>query len=59
MLKTVKEVATELGVHQQTVYRWIKSGKLESIKIGGAVRIEEYALYQFIHKGGKDVKKTS
>lgn len=29
-----QEVAERLGVKVQTVYRWIKSGKLAAVKIG-------------------------
>lgn len=48
---TVKEVAKQLKVHEQTVYRWIYSKKLESLKIDGIVRITEEQLGKFT--GGK------
>jgi excisionase family DNA binding protein len=33
-LLTVEELAQHLQVHQQTVRRWIKEGKLPAIKLG-------------------------
>lgn len=54
---TVYQVAKELSVHPQSVYRWIRQGKLKALKIYGVVRIEEAELQRFIHalnnKGGK------
>jgi len=52
MLK-VKEVATMLKVHPQTVYRWIYAKKLEALKIDGILRIEEKAYEKFIRKTNK------
>ncbi len=34
-LLTVSKAAAALRASRQTVYRWIKTGKLQSIKIGG------------------------
>ena len=47
-LYSAKEVAEMLGVTRVTVYRWIKEGKLKSVKIGGSVRIWESELNEFI-----------
>lgn len=41
MYKTVKETAEIFKVKPLTIYRWIKDGKIKSIKIIGSVRIEE------------------
>jgi excisionase family DNA binding protein len=48
---TPKEVAAILKVSRLTVYRWIKIGKLESVKIAGIVRIKRIDFEKFI--GGK------
>ena len=41
-------VAKMLEVSRLTVYRWIKSGKLKAVKVGGSVRIREEDLREFI-----------
>jgi len=50
---TVKEVAELLKVHEQSVFRWLRLGKLESDKIGGVIRITQEQLDNFIKKGEK------
>lgn len=46
---TVKEAALELRVHELTIYRWIKEGKLQSVKVGQKnVRIEREELNKII-----------
>ena len=47
---TVNEVAERLRVKPLTVYRWIKAGKLDALKIDGILRIEEKAYARFIGK---------
>lgn len=50
---TVNEVAEKLRVTPRTVYRWIKSERLEALKIDGIIRIEEEAYNRFIGKGNR------
>jgi excisionase family DNA binding protein len=38
-LLTVAEVAEELRVTRGTAYRWIRTGSLPAIRIGGTVRV--------------------
>jgi len=46
---TPKEVADRLGVHQKTVHLWLRSGKLQGIKISyRAWRIPKESLDSFI-----------
>jgi len=45
---TIKEVAKMLRVAYLTVYRWIQSGKLNSIKAGKQYRIKKEDLDRFI-----------
>lgn len=45
---TVQEVADLLQIHWQSVLTYIKSGKLEAVKLGKGYRISEAALKQFI-----------
>jgi len=40
-VKTVKEVAKELRVSTNTVYKWVKQGKLKAVKIDKLIRIPE------------------
>ena len=50
---TVREVATELQVHEETVRRWIRSGELPAIEIGGPrtiYRIRPAALGAFMRQ---------
>ena len=39
-LLTVAEAAQELGVHQRTIRRQIKSGELAHRRVGGSIRID-------------------
>jgi excisionase family DNA binding protein len=44
---TLHEVATELGVHYMTVYRYVRLGYLDAHKEGGTWRVERQALDDF------------
>jgi excisionase family DNA binding protein len=37
---SIAETADMLGVHQDTVSRWIKAGILKAVKVGGRVLIQ-------------------
>ncbi len=45
---TVKEVATELKVTEQSVRRWIKNGELAAYKVGHDWRIAWSDLREFL-----------
>ena len=47
-LLTVQETATRLKVHPLTVRRYVASGRLQSVRVGRGVRIDEEALDQFL-----------
>lgn len=54
---SVKETADLFGVTKRTVFRWIKSGKIKSVKIGRTVRIKKSEIDRVIGEGeyhGKD-----
>lgn len=54
---SVKETADLFGVTKRTVFRWIKSGKMKSVKIGRTVRIKKSEIKRVIEEGeyhGKD-----
>ena len=50
---TVKEIATELRVKEQTVWTWIKTGKLIGYKIGKEYRITRADYQAFLQSSRK------
>jgi excisionase family DNA binding protein len=48
----VKEIVEKLGVHEQTVRRWIKQGDLPAIMFGrkGGYRVSESDLDKFLEE---------
>ncbi len=51
---TVDEVAKALKVTRQTVYEWMRSGRLEYVIVGERRRISQSALQAFIKKGNPE-----
>lgn len=49
-LVTIKEAAERLSVSQKTVYRLINWKKLNRVKIGGATRISEDELNEYMEQ---------
>lgn len=48
---TTEEVAEILKVNRESVRRWVRSGKLKSMKLGGRfIRISQKYLNDFIQK---------
>lgn len=45
---SIEEVATMLKVAYLTVYRWIRSGKLQTLRAGKQYRITKIDLDQFM-----------
>tara|TARA_R110000737_G_scaffold16900_1_gene34248 strand:- start:356 stop:535 length:180 start_codon:yes stop_codon:yes gene_type:complete len=45
---TVHEAAKEARVSEQTIYRWIKSGAVSAVKIGGTIRIDRKKFRQLL-----------
>lgn len=44
---TCKEIATRYGVCEDTVWAWVRTGKLKAIRIGKLYRIPKEALTEF------------
>lgn len=45
---TVKEVSEMLGVAKLTVYNWVNTEKVRSLKIGNTIRIPESAITEMM-----------
>jgi len=55
-MMTLREVAERLGLHINTVRRYIEEGKIPVVKFDKAMRVEEEDLEKFIRErktGGK------
>lgn len=46
---SIEEVASKLKVVYLTVYRWIKTNKLEAVKAGKQYRIKQSSLEKFLN----------
>ena len=49
---SLKEVASILGVHPETIRRAVKAGKLKAAKIGKDYRIAKHELERYFHAMG-------
>jgi|GraSoi2013_115cm_1033766.scaffolds.fasta_scaffold359914_2 excisionase family DNA binding protein len=50
---TVKEIAAELRVTKQVVWRWIREGKLPALRIGKEYRVSRADYLAFLAKHRK------
>ena len=48
MLLTLYEVAERLRLHYNTIYKYVRSGKLKAIKLERVYRVKERELEKFI-----------
>jgi len=57
---TVRQVAAQLAVNHKLIRKLIKNGKLDAVKVGGAVRVSEEALQEYLASNAmsKPVKKV-
>ena len=53
---TIIEVAQKLGVHKETVRRWLNEGKLKGYQFGKQWRVRPDDLEKFIIKSGNTVR---
>jgi len=53
----LKEVAERLGLHINTVRRYIQEGKIPVVKFDKAMRVEQEDLEEFIRERKTGVKK--
>lgn len=54
---TPEQVAEMLQVNKYTIYKWIQSGKIPSIKIGALRRIDKNDLEKFLNEQ-KNINKN-
>ena len=47
-IMTTQEISKYLGVHEMTVYRWLKKGVLPGFKIGGRWRTKKDVLDNYL-----------
>jgi len=47
-LLSVSKIAKQFGLGTQTVRRWIASGELKHLRIGGSIRIKAEDIQEFI-----------
>lgn len=47
---TLEQVAERVGVHYQTVYRWVRAGRLPATKVGGSYVVQSKALSDFMQR---------
>lgn len=50
---TVDEISNILGMHQKTIQRYIREGKLRAVKVGKAWRISGHDLSRFMESNKK------
>lgn len=56
-MMSTQEISKYLGVHEMTVYRWLKKGVLPGFKIGGRWRSKKEVLDNFL-MGNLNVKRS-
>ncbi|NLG84189.1 MAG: helix-turn-helix domain-containing protein [Firmicutes bacterium] len=51
---TPEEVANLLKINRETLYRWVREGRIKAKKIGTLLRIPESELKRFLESGGDE-----
>lgn len=51
-LLTIGEVAAQLRCSRMSIYRLVRRGALEAIRVGSHYRIRRQALEEFLQRGG-------
>ena len=54
----VEEISNELGLHEKTIRRYLKTGRLEGLKLGKRWLISERSLFEFFEGLRTKVKET-
>ena len=58
---TVAQIAEQLGVHEQTVRRWLRAGTLPGRNLGGKAgyRVRAQDVDRFMAQGGKPAEQAT
>jgi len=56
-MMSTQEISHYLGVHEMTVYRWLKKGILPGVKVGGRWRSKKDVLDNFL-MSGMNIKRS-
>jgi excisionase family DNA binding protein len=56
-LLKIKDAADRLGVREKTVRNWIYERKIDSVKVGGCVRISQHTVEVMISNGARPSRK--
>lgn len=54
---TIKQVAERLGLHENTVRRYVQEGMIPAVKFEKAIRIEQEDLEEFIRQRKQRVRR--
>jgi len=54
---STQQISQYLGVHEMTVYRWLKKGILPGFKVGGRWRSKRDVLDKFL-MSGMNIKRS-
>ena len=53
------EVARRLNVHPVSIRRWLRSGKLRAVCIGGKLMVDESFVQEFIERGTEQYRRKN
>lgn len=45
---TVRQAAETLGLHEQTIYKWSRTGRIPTLRIGGTLRFDPALLADWL-----------
>lgn len=56
---TVEEVSTYLQFHEQTIYRWLREGKIKARRVGGQWRFTEEDVQNILRVWEKETNTSN
>ena len=58
-LFTIQQVMAQLHISDETIYRYIRKGKIKAIRVGSLWRISSEALDEFLKKGEQNTHESN